>query len=78
MFENLSYEMDGAKAMTRPDTLFEAASYDLNKFIERRIAERRAMQRDSTDRRKQPGRQAPEQEEASSEKTVPPEPRSSH
>lgn len=39
--------------MTRPDTLFEAASYDLNKFIERRVAERRAMQRDSTDRRKQ-------------------------
>lgn len=39
--------------MTRPDTLFEAASYDLNKFIERRIADRRAMQRDSADRRKQ-------------------------
>ncbi len=40
--------------MTRPDSLFEAASYDLNKFIERRIAERRAIQRDSMDRRKQP------------------------
>ncbi|TCS38539.1 hypothetical protein EDC30_102278 [Paucimonas lemoignei] len=39
--------------MTRPDTLFEAASYDLNKFIERRVADRRAMQRDSADRRKQ-------------------------
>ena len=46
--------------MTRPDTLFEAASYDLNKFIERRIADRRAMQRDSTDRRKQSARHVPE------------------
>lgn len=40
--------------MTRPDSLFEAASYDLNKFIERRMAERRLMPRDSLDRRKPP------------------------
>ncbi len=39
--------------MTRPDTLFEAASYDLNKFIERRMVERRTAQRDSIDRRQQ-------------------------
>ena len=36
---------------TRPETLFEAASYDLNKFRERRMAERRAMQRNTPDRR---------------------------
>ncbi|HJV83366.1 hypothetical protein [Noviherbaspirillum sp.] len=38
---------------TRPDNLFEAASYDLNKFRERRMAERRATQRDTPDRRMQ-------------------------
>jgi hypothetical protein len=43
--------------MTRPDTLFEAASYDLNQFIERRKAERRASQRDSCDRRQCPSGQ---------------------
>lgn len=37
--------------MTRPEDLFEAASYDLNKFRERRVAERRLMPRDSADRR---------------------------
>jgi hypothetical protein len=63
--------------MTRPDTLFEAASYDLNKFIERRVAERRAMQRDSTDRRKQ-NRQAPEQEKSSNEETMPNQPGQAH
>lgn len=67
--------------MTRPDTLFEAASYDLNKFIERRIAERRAMQRDSADRRKQ-NRPMPPQDNSSSvetrEDTNPEQPRQAH
>lgn len=34
-------------------TPYESISYELNQFIERRVAERRAMQRDSSDRRKQ-------------------------
>jgi hypothetical protein len=37
--------------MSRPETLFEAASYDLIKFRERRLAERRASQRDTPERR---------------------------
>lgn len=37
--------------MTRPENLFEQASYDLNKFRERRIAERRSVPRDTIDRR---------------------------
>lgn len=37
--------------MTRPESLFEAASYDLNKFRERRMADRRFMVRDTPDRR---------------------------
>ena len=37
--------------MTRPENLFEQASYDLNKFRERRIAERRSVPRDTGDRR---------------------------
>jgi hypothetical protein len=37
--------------MTRPQTPFEAASYDLKKFRERRIADRRFMPRASADRR---------------------------
>lgn len=37
--------------MTRPDSLFEAASYDLNKFRERRMNDRRFMARDTPDRR---------------------------
>ena len=37
--------------MTRPESLFEAASYDLNKFRERRMADRRFMARDTPDRR---------------------------
>lgn len=37
--------------MTRPETLFETASYELNKFRERRMAERRAVQRATLDRR---------------------------
>lgn len=38
--------------MTKPETLFEAASYDLNQFRERRMADRRAQQRDTPDRRR--------------------------
>lgn len=37
--------------MTRPENLFEAASYDLNKFRERRMAERRSVPRNTADRR---------------------------
>jgi hypothetical protein len=37
--------------MTRPETPYEAASYDLNEFRERRLAERRAFPRNSLDRR---------------------------
>ncbi len=40
--------------MTRPKTPFEAASYDLNKFRERRMAERRTLPRDTADRRALP------------------------
>lgn len=43
--------------MTKPETLFEQASYDLNKFRERRMAERRAVARDTPDRRQQPSAQ---------------------
>ncbi|MGV3654631.1 MAG: hypothetical protein ACO1N5_10470 [Noviherbaspirillum sp.] len=35
----------------RPETLYEAASYDLNKFRERRMADRRFTARNSPDRR---------------------------
>lgn len=50
--------------MTRPEDPFEAASYDLNQFRERRMAERRAEPRGTADRRKvssttQPSAQAP-------------------
>lgn len=38
--------------MTRPENPYEAASYDLNKFRERRMAERRATPRGTSDRRK--------------------------
>lgn len=38
--------------MTRPENPYEAASYDLNKFRERRLAERRATPRGTVDRRK--------------------------
>lgn len=37
--------------MTRPETPFEAASYDLKQFRERRMAERRATLRSGFDRR---------------------------
>lgn len=37
--------------MTRPETPYEAASYDLNKFRERRLADRRFTPRTSADRR---------------------------
>jgi hypothetical protein len=43
---------DKEEIMTRPESLFEAASYDLNKFRERRMADRRFMGRDTPDRRK--------------------------
>lgn len=42
--------------MSRPDTPFEAASYDLKQFRERRMSERRATQRDTGDRRMQHNR----------------------
>lgn len=38
--------------MTRPEDPFEAISYDLNKFRERRMAERRSVPRNTADRRK--------------------------
>jgi hypothetical protein len=40
--------------MTRPETPFEQVSYDLNKFRERRMAERRAVPRDTAERRAAP------------------------
>lgn len=49
--------------MTRPENLFEAASYDLNQFRERRMAERRSMARDTPDRRKQPSMSQPVQDQ---------------
>jgi len=36
----------------RPETLYEEASYDLNKFRERRMMDRRFKPRDTPDRRK--------------------------
>jgi hypothetical protein len=39
--------------MSRPETPYEAASYDLNQFRERRMAERRAAPRNGMDRRAQ-------------------------
>lgn len=47
--------------MTKPETLFEKASYDLNKFRERRMAERRAVARDTPDRRRQADSTEPEE-----------------
>jgi len=41
--------------MSKPETLYEKASYELNEFRERRMAERRAVARDTPDRRRQPG-----------------------
>lgn len=40
--------------MTRPETPYEAASYDLNKFRERRMADRRFQARGTADRRTTP------------------------
>ena len=40
--------------MTRPETPYEAASYDLNKFRERRMADRRFQPRGTADRRATP------------------------
>jgi len=39
--------------MSRPDDPFEAVSYDLNRFRERRMAERRAAPRPGSERRAQ-------------------------
>ncbi|WP_148415685.1 hypothetical protein [Noviherbaspirillum massiliense] len=48
--------------MPRPDDPYEAASYDLKKFRERRMADRRFMIRDTGDRRADPAREdRPEQ-----------------
>jgi len=41
--------------MTKPETLFEQASFELNQFRERRMADRRAVARGTPDRRRQPG-----------------------
>lgn len=40
--------------MTQPETPYEIASYDLNKFRERRMADRRFNPRGTADRRVQP------------------------
>jgi hypothetical protein len=45
----------------RPQDPFEAASYDLNKFRERRIADRRFQARDTPDRRRSSLFMPPEQ-----------------
>jgi hypothetical protein len=37
--------------MTRPESSYEAASYDLTQFRERRLHDRRAVARGSVDRR---------------------------
>lgn len=52
--------------MTRPESLFEAASYDLNKFRERRMAERRATPRNTVDRR---AARAPAQDDKAAEQS---------
>lgn len=60
--------------MTRPDSLFEAASYDLNKFLERRVADRRTLQRDSSDRRQPPSAQQDAGAEIQPPENTPPAP----
>jgi hypothetical protein len=45
----------------RPQDPFEAASYDLNKFRERRVADRRFQARDTPDRRQLQAMMPPEQ-----------------
>jgi hypothetical protein len=40
--------------MNQPETPYEIASYDLNKFRERRMADRRFNPRGTADRRVQP------------------------
>lgn len=61
--------------MTRPTDPFEAVSYDLNKFRERRVAERRAAPRDTPDRRQAssgatPLAQPPQTDSGSGEKST--------
>lgn len=58
--------------MTRPKDLFEAASYDLNKFRERRIAERRSTPRNTADRRVNGQGDGQDRSAQHSEKTVNP------
>ncbi|HEV7618898.1 MAG TPA: hypothetical protein VGO51_12445 [Burkholderiaceae bacterium] len=62
--------------MTRPKTPYEAASYDLNKFRERRLADRRFKPRTSADRRAQQSENEAVQtsEPAVDSKTKPDEP----
>lgn len=58
--------------MSRPQTPYEAASYDLNQFRERRMVERRATQRDSADRRIAPG-DGKAEDQSTAPLAVPPE-----
>jgi hypothetical protein len=46
-----SKQLDMHMTTTRPETPYEAASYDLNQFRERRMNERRATPRGTADRR---------------------------
>jgi hypothetical protein len=50
LYKPLNQEID----MTRPETPYEAASYDLNKFRERRVTDRRMTPRATVDRRLPP------------------------
>jgi hypothetical protein len=57
----------------RPNTPYEAASYDLNKFRERRIADRRFMPRASADRRvAKPGQAAQEPQQGAGDRDMNP------
>lgn len=51
------------KPEDRPNDPYEAVSYDLNKFRERRLADRRFTPRDTPDRRMNPASQPGEQED---------------
>jgi len=46
--------MQEGKIMTRPENPYEAASYDLKQFRERRMKDRRMMPRATADRRQAP------------------------
>lgn len=60
--------------MTRPETPYEAASYDLNKFRERRMADRRFTPRGTADRRIQPVENKTATDENQSNVNSPPNP----